>query len=196
MAFIIFRQRNLYLTLILIFTLILTTVLMNHTLRPAFFTRPAPSKDSPDSFMKNIHYAQFNEQGELSNQLNANSITHFANSDTAIINQPYLIYYTEAGYHWTIAGDYANSQHSLQEIDVRDNVKIEKINQKTHQVEMTITTSQASAYPKKKYAFTDAPVTITQLDSVVNSVGMTVDLATGEVKLLSDAKGVYQNEKK
>ncbi len=55
----------------------------------------------------------------------------------------------------------------------------------------TLKTESLLIYPKKEFAETADPVTLSNQTGTTTAVGMEIDSATGVIKLLSDVKGIH-----
>ena len=73
---------------------------------------------------------------------------------------------------------------------LRDHVKIQQLNTTQH-LATTLLTQFLTLYPKQNVAITDAPVTIEQPGLKINAKGLRADLNSGNIELLSNARGHY-----
>lgn len=147
--------------------------------------------NTPNAFMTEAHYIQFNQQGALESDIYSPKVVHYPEDDTTVFDDPRMIAHSDDQLTWIITADHGTSRQGLDVLFLQDNVKILRIKD-TDNKTTTLTTTALTAYVPQRFAKTDQPVTITQPGSVVNSVGLTADLKKGEIQLLSQVHGTYE----
>lgn len=145
------------------------------------------SQESPNSIIYDAHYIHTNNQGIITEELSAPKVIHYAKNDTSQFNQPVLTLFGKKA-PWVVTANTGLSYQGSGKIILKDNVKISQQNPDGATV---LTTSEATIWPKKKFASTAAPVRIVQANNSIEGQGMTVDMQTGEIHLLSNARGEY-----
>jgi len=149
---------------------------------------------APDAFMTQAHIIRLNKFGKKHYELMSPKVQHYTKDDQTFSQKPFVIVYGENNESpWHINGDKSHSIHGDQKIILTGHVKIKQL-PGINSNNVTITTSQLTWYPRRSFAQTDRPVTITQLNSQVHAIGMTADFKKDWIKLLSQAKGFYQSE--
>jgi lipopolysaccharide export system protein LptC len=144
---------------------------------------------TPDAFMTDADYISFNPQGQWSSRLHAARITHYPERDTSILEVPKMIS-RSSPLTWIITANKGIARNGLKIIDLVDQVQIDRIHAQKGKT-LTLNTTTLTAYPEQKLARTDRPVTIVQPDSTVHATGLTADLNTGDIHLLSQVRGIY-----
>ncbi len=185
------NSKNLILSVLLLLALVSSWWLI----RNSFTTDTAENinlPNTPDSYMVQAHYTHYNQQGQLLSSVSSPHLIHYPKQDTSILDKPRLEFHAANGQTWIITADHGVSKYGVKVVYLTDNVKVERIDKQTRKT-MTMTTTALTAYPPQDYAETNEPVTIVQPGSVINSVGLTANLKTGDITLLSNAQGVYES---
>lgn len=146
----------------------------------------------PNTFMCEVDYYQYDDQGDLHSHLVSPFIVHFPYQNSFHLSSPYYLIYTAQHVPWSIHANYGKSYNGIKWIYLWGHVKIYKPSQAT-EVETTITTKNMTIFPRSSFAQTDQTVTIVRPDSLVKATGMTVDLKKGLIHLLSNSQGVYES---
>lgn len=145
---------------------------------------------TPDAFMTGMDYTSFDVTGQWSNRLHSAHVTHYIDQDTSTLEMPKM--FSRSGpLTWVITANSGVAKQGLKFVHLVDQVQIDRI----HAVKgktLTLLTSTLDAYPPKKWIQTDKPVTIIQPGSTVHATGLTADLNTGDIHLLSQVQGTYE----
>jgi lipopolysaccharide export system protein LptC len=149
---------------------------------------------TPDAFMTDMTYTSFDAAGSWGSHLQAARITHYADQDTSVIASPKMI--SRSGpLTWIVTAAHGTARQGLKTIHLEDHVQVDRMHA-TKGKTLTLQTSALTAYPQRKWAETDKPVTIIQPNSVVYATGLTADMQAGDIHLLSDVKGTYDSHAK
>ncbi len=186
--------KNVIFSLLLAIGLVASFWLASDLLTPTA-KEQANQPQTPDSFMTDVHYVDFDNQGQWQSTLDVKHMVHYSQQDTAELEQPRLISKGKDQLTWIITADRGISHNGGKMLDLHGHVVVQRFENATQKT-MQLNTESLTAYPKKKYANTDQPVTITQTGSVMKAIGMTADLNTGDIKLLNQAQGVYEPAQK
>lgn len=151
----------------------------------------ASKATEPSSIINNANYVHTNDQGKVTETLIAPKIIHFDKNDSSTLIEPTVTLYGNKA-PWVITAKTGYSYHGSEKIILKDDVKIRQHNKDGDTI---LTTTEATIWPKKKFASTEALVTIIQPGSSVQGKGMTVDMETGDVHLLNSARGQYEPSK-
>ncbi len=162
---------------------------IQHSLVPA-----QHEAESPDGFMTQVHYTHYDENGEIQSKLYSPKIIHYNENDRAQLEKPSLVMHTQDKQTWIITADQGTSLHGSKQIDLKNNVQVQRVKDPSHI--NTLTTSSLTAFPDRQFAQTDKAVTIVQPGSTVQAVGMTANLKTGDITLLSQTQGIYNQTTK
>ena len=144
-----------------------------------------------DSFIRDASYYQYDEKGLLHSHLDSSLIIHFPYKNSSQFSDPHYFMYTNKHVLWNIKADSGKSQHGIQCIYLRNDVKIYEL-QQSIKPETTIVTNTLTLFPNYSFAKTNGPVTITQSNAVIQAIGMTANLKNGLVHLLSHSQGIYK----
>lgn len=149
------------------------------------------SPNSPDFFMTNATYVQFNNEGQIRNQVHAAKITHLADNNMFFFDSPNIIMNNQNEEPWHITANKGKSEKGKDTVYLWENVKIiQKLG--TNNPAYDITTTAMTIYPHLKIANTAQPVTIIQNQNITKARGAEVDFNTSIIKLHSQFEGLYQ----
>lgn len=159
-------------------------------MRPAVPSSFSALSEIPDSFMQEVTATKLNVQGAPHYFFTAQEVKHYPHGDTTLMTQPSFIFYPVNEPPWHVKSDSAKMIHGYEKAWLMGNV-FAKQPPGAHSHDLTLLTDEMTLYPDKSLAETNRPVTVTQPDSVVHSIGMQIDMNTNSVKFLSHAHGVY-----
>lgn len=185
-----FSHKNSFMTILLLFALALSIWLMQQSSLGLDNTN-ANQLTTPDAFMTEANYTGFDVLGQWNSRIHATVITHYPDQDTTRLETPQMTSRSASPLTWIITADHGTSRHGLKTIYLSNNVVVDRVhvvNGKT----LTFTTSALTAYPEQKFAKTDQPVTIVQPGSTVHATGLTANMNTGDIHLLSSVQGIYE----
>ncbi|HVY53294.1 MAG TPA: LPS export ABC transporter periplasmic protein LptC, partial [Gammaproteobacteria bacterium] len=130
------------------------------------------------------------KQGNPSLQIVASKMVHYIENDSTEISNPWLTLYRKSPKPWQLTAEHAKTFQGVNQIYLWENVVInhpgDEQNQKT-----TLLTPTLKVFPERQVAMTDDPVIITQPNTTIHAIGMSADLVSGAVKLLSQAQGEF-----
>ncbi|MBU0455167.1 MAG: LPS export ABC transporter periplasmic protein LptC [Pseudomonadota bacterium] len=153
-------------------------------------TQPTPNLNKPDSVMTYVVSTQFDAQGQIHATIKSPKITHYEKNDRSHFETPFIVLYPKNEPPWHITAKEGNALQGDKRIELIGNVVIRQLSgPNSHQI--ILKTSKMTFFPNRSFASTDQPVTITQPGNIVKSVGLTIDLNTGIIHLLSKAQGQY-----
>lgn len=181
-------NKNFLLSGILLGSFVLSGWLIHNSLKSAVASNESTT---PDTFMTEVYFTQFNKQGQWQNSFYSPHVSHYQHKNYSHLTEPRMTSQGDDHYQWRISAQTGISEDNGAKIYLKDQVKITRINQAT-QKETLLTTTAMTAYPKRRYLTTDQPVTITEPGGIINSTGLTADLNTGDISLLANSRGVYQ----
>lgn len=189
-------SRNVWLSLFLIAVACLSTILMVHSNHHRIQERATLDR-RPDTFMTNVNYYEYNNQGLLHSELQTPKIMHYPHNNAARFQKPTMMIYTSEHIPWYVSADNGKSQNGIDWVYLWGHVVVHQP-QEPNNPETTIKTSAMTFYPRKSYAQTDENVTITRPGSIVKAKGMNADFKKGIITLLSHSRSIYvpQNQAK
>lgn len=177
--------KNILLTLLLIIALLFSVWVTRLSIE---INKENNRTDTPDAFMTDVRYLSFDDQGQWDSEFYAPEIEHYHTRDIAILEKPHVTSRGDNDLTWTITANQGMSYDGGKTVVLKENVIIERFNDKT-QARAQMSTSEITLYPKKKYLQTKEPVRIKQPGSLIEAVGFTADLTTGDIQLSSQSKG-------
>lgn len=164
---------------------------LTHSLSPASReSGQVVSLSTPDAFMTDAHYTEFDPSGNWKSSFDTPHLTHYQEQDTAVLQKPLLITKDDQQLTWVIKAQHAVSQNHGTILKLQDQVHVQRFDSEKKNLELT--TTQLTSYPKQRYLETHEPVTIIQPGSIMNSIGLAADMNNGNITLLSQAHGSYQ----
>lgn len=159
-----------------------------------YYTPPAPSLKKtaslPDAFMENIKSTVMDKQGKPSMILVTPKMVHYTEDDTTDIITPELILYRKSPKPWYVTAKHAKATKGIENVDFWEDVTIHHAADETTPATV-IKTNTLTVHPNKQTAETIDLITLVQPTLVVKAVGLFADLKSGDVKLLSQARGEY-----
>lgn len=148
------------------------------------------AKVTPDAYMENVVALILDKQGKPSLKIVTPKLVHYAEKDTANLDSPELTLYRKSPTPWYINADTATTTDGVENVTFRENVVIHHAADDTNPATI-IKTQLLYVYPNKQIAETPAPITLIQPGLKVSATGLNADMNTGNIKLLSQARGEY-----
>lgn len=146
------------------------------------------SETGPDSFVKDIHLAVMDEQGQLKYRLRAGHMTHFPNEDRVRLTQPDIDVVHTDGAVWHILAERGEAATAGDRIWLLGPVDIRRPGTAADDA-IHVITSDLLVKPEEELAVTEKAATITGKRFVINAVGMKAYFRTGALELLSRVRG-------
>lgn len=156
--------------------------------------RRASARHDADYYVEHFTVRRFAADGSLQHTIIADKMVHFPDDDSTTVTTPRLLYYS--GRETVVTARTAWLDKEGKHVRLNDDVRIVRA-AGAEAPETVITTSILFVTPDDEYAYTDAPVTITQGKSVVNGVGLEANNKTEVAVLSGPVQGtIYRNETK
>ncbi len=149
----------------------------------------------PDAIIENFSARQMNAQGLPRYILVAKKMQHFSDDDSTELEAPHFT--TLSPQHPTVQ---IRAQHGTvsskgNEIFLNNHVKVTRAAQK-NQGELNLFTEYLRIFPDKDLASTDRAVTVVDMESTTQAIGMELDNKARTLKLLAQVKSEYAPDKK
>jgi lipopolysaccharide export system protein LptC len=150
-----------------------------------------PSERLPDYFMDNFSVTNLDESGQVNYILYAAKMFHFADDDSAELEQP-VIKFKQNDQSYTLQATRAIYQKSENLVHLHDKVIIhrESAQQKN---ELFIYTDYLKVDTMSKVAENNHPSRIKTPQAELNAIGLLLDNSQAKLILKSQVKGVYKN---
>jgi LPS export ABC transporter protein LptC len=140
--------------------------------------------DYVEAFMNDFMITAMDEQGTPRYVIEGKYFEKRKNQDEARVDKPIIFLKQETP--WKVVADTALVNDITNTLHLENNVVME---QQDTDPAITIRTRSLTINTKKQIAYTDAPVTIAQGNSELNSVGLRYDNTTSELNLKSRVHG-------
>lgn len=163
-----------------------TTMLSMH---PTLTKSTIPSS-LPDAYMEDVTALIMNKEGKLTLKIETPQLTHYKENDKTDFIEPTLTLFKESVQPWHITAKFAQATQGIDNVSFWDHVNIHHAADKNHP-DTQINTASLTVHPNLKTAETRDLITMVQPDLKVNAIGMHANMNTGDVVLLSQAKGEY-----
>lgn len=181
--------KNTIISLIMIIALGFATWSTLLSFRPQTTVAPKTAQ-LPDAFMEDVVALVMNKQGKPTMKIVTPKLVHYSESDTTNFTTPQLTLYRKSPQPWYITSKFAKATQGNENVDFWDNVVIHHAADRNNPSTL-IKTPTLTVHPNKQTAETNNFITLIQPNLVVNATGMFADMNTGEIKLLSQARGEY-----
>lgn len=148
------------------------------------------NKELPDAFMEDVVALLLNKQGKLKLKIVSPKLIHFNENDTTQFFSPQLTLYRKSPKPWFISSKRAMATEGIENVDFWDQVNIHHAADENNPATL-IKTQALTVYPNQNLAETHQEITLIQPSLIVKSKGMKADLNSGDINLLSQARGEY-----
>jgi lipopolysaccharide export system protein LptC len=154
--------------------------------------RDGKHRHDPDYIVDNFNIRRFDADGALQHSLFAQKMLHYPDDDSTEVAAPKLTYFRDPPVH--VSSDTAWIDRDGKHVKLDGDVRIVR-DAVAGKLSTQITTSVLYAVPDDDVAHTDAPVTITQGQTVVNGTGMETNNKTHISVLYGPVRGtIYPNQ--
>lgn len=144
----------------------------------------------PDAYMEDVTATVYDKQGKPSLKIVTPKLVHYATDDTSQMMSPQLTIYRKSPQPWFISSHYAKSTHGADLVKFWDDVIIHHAADENNPATVIRTTS-LDVRPNDQIAETKDVITLVQPNIEIKATGLFADLNSGDIKLLSNAKGEY-----
>lgn len=150
------------------------------------------AKPAFDSLINNLHWIEFNERGEISQEFFSPEIRGYANKDFYNITNP-LVKLVGEQELWEIQSNFAKAYDHNNKIDLNENVLIKRINPK-NKTPAILKTKHIEYLVQEKKVQTKHHVTLEQGKNIIQSDGMVASFKEHETLKLGNVLGSYLPE--
>jgi lipopolysaccharide export system protein LptC len=152
--------------------------------------RSIQSSQQADAVMENVSAIIMDKQGKPSMKIVSPKMIHFAANDTTQLVEPELTLYRKSPKPWYIRAKHGQATAGIDKVNFWDNVTIHHAADENNPVTF-IKTPTLTVHPDKQIALTKDLITLIQPNLIVKATGMYADMNTGDIKLISQARGEY-----
>lgn len=179
-----------------IFSFALIAILGLVALATFTFYRPAISiatktASLPDAIMEDVTALIMDKQGKPTMKVITPKLIHFTADDTTHFTTPQLIFYRKSPKPWYVTSKYARATQGIENVHFSNDVIVHHAADDRNPATL-IKTTQLTVHPNQQTAETDEFITLIQPNITVKATGMFADMNTGDIKLLSQARGEYE----
>ena len=177
---------------VLILVLIIATLtyrLSTSVDKPTAATDPNLRHD-PDYFISNFKATMYDKSGAANYRIAAQYLEHFPDTDTIEMQHLNIEYIDTVQDVWQAASEAGIGYKNTEIMHLSGNVKIKRQTADPDKL-LLMETDKLHIDFTNKHAATDTKVKITGKNSIINAIGMDVNLDTGTLSLKSQARGRY-----
>jgi lipopolysaccharide export system protein LptC len=157
-------------------------------------TANGSARHDPDYIVENFVAVRSGPDGLPLHQLEADRMLHYPDDDSTLLEKPRLYQYENEKVTLSITAKQARVSSEGKTVDFYDDVRAVRAARGT-QSEMVLTTDHLHVVPDEDYARTDRPVKIVDANTVVTGVGLELNNKTRTVRLLSNVRSTYVENK-
>lgn len=150
----------------------------------------ADTSTLPDAIMENVTSVIIDKLGKPSMKIVTPRMIHYASNDTTHLVSPKLTLYRKSPKPWIITSNFADATQGVENVRFKENVVIHHPADSSNPATL-IKTSFLLVHPNRQVAETSELITLIQPSLVVKATGMYADMNSGDIKLLSQARGEY-----
>ena len=164
-----------------------------------FERRPESNLDRPltidseqtiDFFVRNAHTLQYQEDGLVRYEMSTEQLDHLQETDQTLLTKPHLQLFRGTEFPWDIRGDTGEVTANGKQIELIDNVKVERTDQK--QRPTVLLTTRLSYFPDDEVAETKQPVEIQAANGITHATGMNIYFKDSVMKLHANVRGQHE----
>lgn len=182
--------KNIFLSLIMLVAIGLVgwTTFLSYRPHPTVVADNASSL--PDAYMEDVSAVILNKFGKPSMKIVTPRMVHFASHNTTQLIAPHVTLYRKSPQPWYITSNFAKASQGIENVAFWENVTIHHAADQNSPATV-IKTPTLMVHPNQQIAETKDLITLIQPNIVVKATGMHADMNTGDIKLISQARGEY-----
>ncbi|HEX4045981.1 MAG TPA: LPS export ABC transporter periplasmic protein LptC [Gammaproteobacteria bacterium] len=150
-------------------------------------------QQQPDAIMEGVTALIMNKSGKPNMKIVTPKLVHYMENNTSHLTTPHLTIYRDSPQPWHVTSQHAKALHGTDQVEFWENVVIRHAADTRHPATV-IKTTTLTVHPNEHTAQTDEFITLTQPNLIVKATGMHANMSTGDVRLLSEARGEYVPE--
>lgn len=153
---------------------------------PAMPAQIAPSNHQTDFYLRSATIRQYDTQGQLDSTLYSDTVDHYPGRSLAELSKPVVKFYKDGQLSWTITSLSGIVYDGGDQVNFSQRVVINSDDQQA-----ILMTPFLTAYPNRRFAETDKPVTLLNPKGFTRAIGMTANLEHKQINLLNQVRGQY-----
>lgn len=151
---------------------------------------PPEARHDPDYFLENFKITVYQPDGTPAYHVMAHYLDHYPDDDTMTMQMLKIDYRGPQNQTWITTANAGTTYENIKVMHLNGDVQIHRQTPQPEQALTVKTDSLRIDFPHKR-ATTEAQVKIIGKNSTIVAKGMDVDLAAGQLTLLSEARGHY-----
>jgi lipopolysaccharide export system protein LptC len=152
-----------------------------------------PTGQDYDYYLSSVQSTRFGPTGQTVYHLVATRVTHYPDTDLAIMEAPRLTYFEASRAPWTVTAVEGrlspDAGRNEERLDLVGDVVLRQAGASGTVVEMQ--TAALTIFPVSEEALTDAAVTLLATGTRLESIGLHAELASEKIELLNAVKGYH-----
>ena len=152
----------------------------------------AASEKDPEFYVEGFMAVRMNPDGTRRYELSGTRLTHYSNERGSLLESPSLLYFDYERAPVKVSSDTAEVEGGGKNVYFRGNVTIAR-QAFGNNPPLGIATDYLHVIPDEEIAKTDQPVTMTEGNSTVRSVGLEFDNKARKIWLLSKVQAHYEH---
>ena len=157
---------------------------------PEAQTNGAAEKD-PDFYIEGFMAIRMNPDGTRRYELTGTRLTHYGDEEHSLLASPSLLYYDYERAPVKVSSNTAEVEDGGDNVHFRGEVTISRP-AFGENPELGVATDYMLVMPEEEFAKTNEPVTMTEGNSTVRSLGLEFDNKARKIRLLSTVKAHYE----
>ena len=147
------------------------------------------SANLPDYFIKGFSSSVTDEQGQISQRLDADTLTHYPDNDLTTLARPNITVINTDGANWHATAEYGElSGGDERKLLLRDQVVLRQQGNES----LTLHTDWLRIEGERRYAETDAPIVIESAKGRIEGVGLNLYGKEQRLLVRSEVRGQYE----
>lgn len=147
----------------------------------------AETDNLPDYQLSKISGVEIDQHGQISRQITANSLQHFAHNDEIQLNTPLVTLYQQGQATWRLSAHQAISRQHNQWLHLQHHVVAQQLTQTALRLE----TESLMAEPEKYLLYTQTPVVVRAAQGEIRSLGLHANTHEGTIQFTGQVRGTY-----
>lgn len=181
--------------LLLLAMLAALTFWLDLAVQPQAGARNGSVRHDPDYIIDSVSAIRMAPDGNIKHTLTAEKMTHYPDDDSTHLQMPKFVSMASPKAPTTITSREALVSKDGDNVYFTDNVRVTR-GAYADKSELVMETSYLHVIPDQNIAKTDRPVTITDANTIVKSIGLELNNETRILKLESQVRGTYEKRKK
>ncbi|MGH1461058.1 MAG: LPS export ABC transporter periplasmic protein LptC [Neptuniibacter sp.] len=144
-----------------------------------------------DYYIDHVKSREWDSSGALKRSMTSERIEHDPQSELNYLTLPKSLSFRSNSSHMQITAEEGIALDDNSRTDLAGNVIV--LDNPSSDSGTTLITEQLSIYPKKDFAATDKPVTISSTHGKISGTGMDLHFEKQILNLHSDVKGIYHD---